>query len=63
MLEYCKTILSRVSFDRSLFEKELIKAISNLIHKELVALKKWCYKKFSNLYLTVLDRHFKSVAI
>ncbi len=63
MLQYCKTILSKVSFDKTLFEKELIKAIQKLIDKELVAFKKWCYKKFSNIYLLVLDKHFEQIAI
>ena len=34
MLEYSKTILSKVSFDRNLFEKELAKAIK-LVGEEL----------------------------
>jgi len=31
MLEYVKTILRKVSFDRDLFEKELIKALKTLM--------------------------------
>ena len=31
MLEYIKTILQKVSFDKALFEKELAKAINMLI--------------------------------
>jgi len=63
MLEYCKTILSKVSFDKVLFEKELIKAIRKLVDKELKALKKWCYKKFSRLYSPILDKHFQGITI
>lgn len=63
MLEYCKKILSKVSFDKNLFEKELVKAIQKLLDKELKVLKKWCYKKFGSLYLSVLDRHFQNIAI
>lgn len=58
MLEYSKTILSKVSFDKNLFDKELAKAI-RLVGKELEALKKWCYDKFSHLYLSILNKHFK----
>ncbi len=58
MLEYSKTILSKVSFDRLLFEKELAKAI-RLVGEYLEALKAWCYEKFSQLYPKILDRQFK----
>lgn len=58
MLEYSKTILSKVSFDKNLFDKELAKAI-RLVGKELEALKKWCYDKFGHLYLSILNKHFK----
>lgn len=63
MLEYCKTILSKVSFDKNLFEKELVKAIQKLVDKELKALKKWCYKKFGSLHLPILNKHLQHVAI
>lgn len=58
MLEYSKTILSKVSFDKNLFEKELAKAI-RLVGKEFEALKQWCYDKFGHLYLSILNKHFK----
>ncbi|MFC5412810.1 hypothetical protein ACFPMF_26025 [Larkinella bovis] len=58
MLEYIKTILQKVSFDKKLFEKELKKAIGLLIPEEVKQLKSWCYEKFSNLYLSVLNRCF-----
>lgn len=44
MLEYCKTILKKVSFDSSLFEKELKKSMKWLNEKEKKELKKWTYK-------------------
>lgn len=58
MLEYIKTILTKVSFDIKLFEKELNKAISQLINDELLELKKWCYTKFSGKHELVLNRCF-----
>ncbi|GAB3931544.1 MULTISPECIES: hypothetical protein [Larkinella] len=58
MLEYIKTILQKVSFDKKLFEKELKKAIGLLIPEEVKQLKSWCYEKFSNLYLSILNRCF-----
>lgn len=57
MLEYSKTILSKVSFDRALFEKELAKAIQT-IGEHLGELKQWCYEHFSNQYPVILRRHF-----
>ena len=58
MLEYFKTILSKVSFDGKLFEKELKKAIRSLVKDELRDLKQWCYDKFGHIYGSVLEEHF-----
>ncbi|MEO9893860.1 hypothetical protein [Aurantibacter sp.] len=41
MLEYTKTVLKKVSFDASLFRKELQKAISRLLPQEIEELKQW----------------------
>lgn len=59
MLEYVKTILSKVSFDKILFEKELRKAFRFLGKEELQQLQQWCYEKFSGTYPLVLGRVFK----
>ncbi len=58
MLEYIKTILVKVSFDQSLFEKELRKSFTLLVGEELTELKKWCYTQFSSLYTPILNRIF-----
>lgn len=58
MLDYVKLILEKVSFDQSLFEKELKKSIRDLIHDDLLELKKWCYENFGNKHNQVLDRCF-----
>lgn len=58
MLDYFKTILAKVSFDAVLFEKELRKAITSLLKKEVVELKKWCYNQFSKQYTPILERCF-----
>ncbi|CAN5131188.1 hypothetical protein BH23BAC1_BH23BAC1_00090 [soil metagenome] len=60
MLEYVKIILSKVSFHKDLFEKELKKAISMLIPDEIMELKSWCYAKFGESYLIILNRCFTS---
>lgn len=46
MLEYCKKILTKVSFDPILFEKELIKSINWLNDQEKEDFKYWCNKTF-----------------
>ncbi|MHC2991106.1 hypothetical protein OB13_05725 [Pontibacter sp. HJ8] len=58
MLEYVKTILLKVSFDKRLFEKELKKAFNVLAPEEIKQLKMWCYEKFSEMYLFVLNSVF-----
>jgi hypothetical protein len=58
MLDYVKSILEKVSFDSRLFEKELRKAMQMLVPEELYDLRNWCYEKFSNIYLDILNRNF-----
>jgi hypothetical protein len=60
MLEYVKTILKKVSFDRYLFEKELFKAIKTLVKEEIKELKSWCYEKFGQKYPNILNRCFNA---
>jgi hypothetical protein len=63
MLEYFKTILSKVSFDRFLFEKELKKAIQALVPQELSEFKEWCYSQFGSRYPRILNKSFNAVAV
>lgn len=59
MLKYCMFILSKVSFDRNLFEKELNKAIAFIdVREEIIELEKWCREIFGELYLPEIDRCF-----
>ena len=57
MLNYVKTVLTRVSFDARLFEKELRKAIKLLIAEEVQELKEWCYANFGS-YKAIINRCF-----
>ena len=59
MLEYFKIILSKVSFDPGIFEKELRKAMQTLIEEELTHLKEWCFSQFSEHQL-ILDNCFNN---
>jgi len=58
MLDYFKSILTRVSFDARIFEKELLKAIRSLIVDEVQELKAWCYANFGNEHEAILNRCF-----
>ncbi len=58
MLDYAKMILLKVSFSRILFEKELRKAVRNIVPEELADFKAWCYQQFARLYRRVLKRVF-----
>ena len=54
-LEFYKTILEKVSFDRMLFEKEFNKAIIGLSYKDSNELKRWkrrfIFEKIQDDYL------------
>jgi hypothetical protein len=58
MLNYVKTVLTKVSFDALLFEKELKKAIKVLIADEIKELRNWCYTIFGDEYEAILNRCF-----
>ncbi len=63
MLNYVKLILSKVSFDKSLFEKELRKAIVMLIPNEITELRNWCMENFGHIYRPIIDRCFVKAGI
>ena len=58
MLNYIKIILEKVCFDKILFEKELRKGLKELLPNEIKDLKVWCYEKFGQIYIKVLNRVF-----
>jgi hypothetical protein len=55
MFEYTKQILTKVSFDRTLFRKELIKALRMLKKDERRLLKIWCVATFAAYSDLVID--------
>ena len=59
MLEFSKKIISKVSFDKTLFRKELSKSVRWVSKKEVIALKIWALSTFSqykNIILEVFDQ-------
>ena len=60
MLDYIKLILLKVSFSKSLFEKELRKALRQIKPADFADLKDWCYTHFARLHRRILKRLFSS---
>lgn len=61
MFEYSKEILTKVSFDPTLFKKELRKAIKWLKSDERKMLMIWCIATFGNKYSDVISQAFRHV--
>jgi hypothetical protein len=61
MFEYSKEILIKVSFDRTLFTKELRKAIKWLKADERKMLMMWCLATFGNKYGDIIGQAFRHV--
>lgn len=61
MYKYVQHILEKVSFDKDLFKKELIKGIRLLKRSELMALKIWCLAKFGGEYKDIIAEVFRNV--
>ncbi len=61
MYELSKNILEKVSFDKTLFRKELIKAVKWLKPDEKVLLMIWCAATFGDKYKDVIKEVYKNV--
>lgn len=61
MLEMTKTVLEKVSFDRRLFKKELLKSKKWLKKEEVMALQAWCVATFSH-YSDLVNEVFESIS-
>ncbi len=60
MVELCKTILIKVSFDKHLFKKELNKALSWIKDSsELQSFKDWCILEFGHIYPSIIIKAFR----
>ncbi|NNF01768.1 MAG: hypothetical protein HKN22_03720 [Bacteroidia bacterium] len=62
MLEYTKEVLSKVSFDKRLFSKELRKAVKWLKKEERSALMLWCITTFGHQYSDVISDVFDKLS-
>lgn len=61
MFELSKNILQKVSFDKTLFRKELMKAVKWLKPEEKALLMIWCLTTFGNQYQDVIHEVYKSM--
>jgi len=55
MLEFSKKILSKVSFDRNLFQKELQKSARWMNKRDMMLLKIWALTSFSQYKDSILE--------
>ena len=55
MLEFSKTVLRSVSFDKSLFKKELRKSAMWLSKRDMLKLKIWALATFSQHNYIIID--------
>ena len=55
MLEFSKKVLNKVSFDKTLFRKELQKSLRWLSKKEMTHLKIWALATFSQYKEIILE--------
>lgn len=62
MYEMSKKVLTRVSFDKVLFKKELTKAIKWIQPKESIMLKAWCLATFGHVYQDVILEVFETIS-
>ena len=61
MFEMTKLVLQRVSFDSSLFKKELTKALKWLKKEEALALQVWCIATFGSQYANLIHEVYQKV--
>lgn len=56
-----KLVLQRVSFDKNLFKKELVKALKWLKKEEALALQAWCIATFGSQYANLITEVYQTV--
>ena len=61
MLEFCKNILEKVSFDQVLFKKELVKSIQWIDTTDAISLREWCIEMYGNKYSDIIQKTFKTI--
>ncbi|TAH27693.1 MAG: hypothetical protein EAZ07_00415 [Cytophagales bacterium] len=55
-LEYNKLILTKVSFNQEIFEKELFKALQSLLPHKRFILIDWCASTYSSIHYKIIRK-------
>ena len=55
MLEFCKSVLEKVSFDQMLFKKELMKSIQWINTTDAKSLREWCIEMYGNKHSDIIQ--------
>jgi hypothetical protein len=63
MLEYTKTVLKKVSFDKELFSRELEKSIKWLKACEIEKLKQWLVENYYHMYKDIILNIFSNYKV
>ena len=61
MLELCKEILVKVSFDKYLFQKELQKSLNWIGSEEMKKFRTWVLNRFGRMYPDVIETAFVKI--
>ncbi|MBN1118775.1 MAG: hypothetical protein JXA77_16305 [Bacteroidales bacterium] len=63
MLEHHKIILQRVSYDKNLFRKEIVKSFRWLKSYEIIELHQWLKKTYGRRHPEIIKDIFEFIAI
>ena len=63
MLDFCKTVLIRVSFDRRLFAKELKKSFKWLSREDAETLRQWALAQYHHKYAKLIASTFAATHV
>ena len=61
MLEFCKNILEKVSFDQVLFKKELVKSLQWINTTDAISLREWCIEMYGNIYSVMIQQAYETI--
>ena len=63
MLDFCKTVLTRVSFDQRLFAKELKKSFKWLSREDAEDLSQWAMAQYRHKYAHLIATTFAAAQV
>ena len=61
MLEFSKSVLQKVSFDHSLFQRELHKSIQWVNQADVENLRIWCMETYGNQHGVIIEQAFQTI--